>query len=261
MDWEIMLLPYKQAVDEIKVKLENVSTQLMRAEKTSPILSVESRLKSIPSILAKSQRKKILMADIEEKLDDIAGIRIICRFLEDIYRIVDIMKQREDMEIISFRNYVDNMKPSGYRSYHLVIKYPLFTAYDKRTIKCEIQIRTLAMNFWAVTEHSLRYKYHGKIPEDIQKRLIRTADACFLMDTDISAIKDEILEAEKFTLSKEEIIYDITNSIEELYKVAKAEEVENLYKRFAQTVDSKSDDSLENFYDEVMLIAKVYNIR
>ena len=261
MDWEKILLPYKQAADEIKVKLDNVSLQFNKFDNTSPIFLVEARVKTVPSILAKAQRKKISMDNIRREMQDIAGIRIICRFVDDIDFVVSIIKSRKDMTIVEERNYVAQMKPSGYRGLHLIVQYPMITALGKVEILCEIQIRTLAMNMWAVTEHSLRYKYDGMIPEEIHRRLIRTADAAYMLDTDTNVIRDDILEAEKSIKSREAIVFDITNSIEELYKVANEEEVEELYKKFVAILDAKDDKELDQFHNEILLIAQAYKIR
>lgn len=261
MHWEKMLLPYKQAADELKVKFDNISLQMKKLDKISPIFSVEARIKTIPSILAKAKRKQIPLSFISQKIEDIAGIRIICRFVDDITEIVSIIEARDDIQIIDKRDYVSEMKTSGYRSYHLIASYDVITAYGSQSIKCEIQIRTLAMNFWAVTEHSLRYKYRGKIPNEIHRRLIRAADGAFLLDSDINIIKYDILEAEKDAKTNEEIIMDITNNIEELYNVAESEAVEELYKRFIAIFDTQDENKLQKFYEEIILIAKEYKIR
>jgi putative GTP pyrophosphokinase len=165
------------------------------------------------------------------------------------------------MVVVEERDYVANMKPSGYRGLHLIIKYPVITALGRVEVLCEIQIRTLAMNMWAVTEHSLRYKYDGMIPDEIHKSLIRTAEAAYTLDTDTNVIRDDILRAEKEIKSHEEIIFDITNSIEDLYKVADSFEVASLYERFVCVLDNNKHEELISFYGEVRRIAQVYKIR
>jgi putative GTP pyrophosphokinase len=261
MEWERILLTYKQAADELKAKFNNISLQFSRLEHFSPIFRIEARVKTIPSILAKARRKNIPMDEIQTQMWDIAGIRILCRFVDDVKAVVNIIKAREDMRVIEERDYVTNMKASGYRGYHLLISYPVYTAMGRRDVLCEIQIRTLSMNMWAVTEHSLRYKYKGMIPEEIHRRLVRTADAAFMLDTDTNIIKEDILEAEKSNKSREEIILDITNSIEDLDKVADAAAVEELYKKFVDVMDTNEYKNLEEFYREIRLIAQAYKIR
>jgi len=261
MEWDRILLTYKQASDELKAKFENISLQFSKLEHISPIFRVEARVKTIPSILAKARRKNIAMDEIETQMWDIAGIRIICRFVDDIRSVVAIIKAREDMKIVEDRDYVTNMKASGYRGYHLLVSYPVYTAMGRRDVLCEIQIRTLAMNMWAVTEHSLRYKYKGLIPEEIHRRLVRTADAAFMLDNDTNIIKDDILEAEKSNKSREEIILDITNAIEDLDGVAEPAQVEGLYGRFVDVMGTNEFESLEEFHNQVRLIARAYKIR
>ena len=132
-----------------------------------------------------------------------AGIRIMCQFVDDIYRVVDLIHERQDMQVVEERDYIQNAKPSGYRSYHMVIEYSVFLPDGPKKIIAEIQIRTLAMNFWATVEHTLNYKYQGKYPEDISKRLKTTAEAAYKLDEEMSSIKDEVQEAQRiFTKSK-----------------------------------------------------------
>ena len=134
--------------------------------------------------------------DIEKEIEDIAGIRIMCQFVEDIYTLVDLIKARTDMTVIYEKDYITNFKDSGYRSYHVIINYPINSIAGYKEIICEIQIRTLAMNFWATIEHSLKYKYEHYIPEDVAKRLRRAADAAFLLDQEMSEIREEIMKAQ-----------------------------------------------------------------
>ena len=160
--WREILNPYELAVKELTVKFEHLITEHRQQGLYSPIEQVHSRVKSISSILDKAQKKNIPLQDIEEKLDDIAGIRIICQFVEDIQKVVEIIRNRTDMHVRSEKDYVTHMKDSGYRSYHMIVDYTVETMNGPKTLKAEIQIRTLAMNFWATIEHSLQYKYKKK---------------------------------------------------------------------------------------------------
>ena len=112
-------------------------------------------------------------------MQDIAGIRIVTQFVDDIYKVVDLIHARDDMEVVEERDYIQNAKPSGYRSYHMVINYTVYLPEGPKTLIAEIQIRTLAMNFWATVEHTLNYKYKGVYPDDISKRLKSTAEAAY----------------------------------------------------------------------------------
>lgn len=147
--WREILDPYYLAVDELTVKFNHIIREHRNFDRYSPIEQVIGRVKSITSILEKVQKKNIAMEELEERIDDIAGIRIICQFVEDIDKVVSIIRNRKDMRIKSEKDYITNMKPSGYRSYHIIIYYEVNTINGPKELKAELQIRTLAMNFWA----------------------------------------------------------------------------------------------------------------
>ena len=196
INWSTFLVPYHQAVDELKVKLRGMRKQYETEKQYSPIELVTGRVKPIPSILSKADSKGIPLDRISEEIQDIGGIRIVCQFVDDIYTIVKLLNERHDFEIIEEIDYLKKTKSSGYRSYHLVIRYPVATIHGEKFVLVEIQIRTLAMNFWAINEHSLNYKYSGDIPEQIQVRLKRAAEAAFQLDEEMTKIKEEIQEAQ-----------------------------------------------------------------
>lgn len=203
--WEQFLAPYKQAVDELKVKFRGMRGQFELDSDHSPIEFVTGRVKPIASILDKANQKGISLDKLEEEMQDIAGLRIMCQFVEDIYLVVNLLRNRNDFEITEERDYISHKKTSGYRSYHMVIQYPVQTIRGEKKILCEIQIRTLAMNFWATIEHSLNYKYKGDFPTDIQMRLQRAAEAAFRLDEEMSLIRGEIKEAQAFFTRKKEM--------------------------------------------------------
>jgi putative GTP pyrophosphokinase len=196
-EWERKLIPFYQAVEELKIKFGGIRAEYLSMGIHSPIEQVMGRVKPIHSILQKAARKQIPEDQILERMKDIAGIRIICQFVDDIYAVVKLIKQRTDMKVLGEKDYVKERKESGYRSYHIVIEYPIHTVSGPRHILVEIQIRTLSMNFWATIEHSLNYKYKGEFPAHIHQRLQRAAEASFLLDEEMSKIKDEIQEAQK----------------------------------------------------------------
>lgn len=197
MDWEKFLTPYSQAVDELKIKLRGIRDQYEMFEQHSPIEFVTGRVKPIASIMDKAKRKGIPFEKIEEEMQDIAGLRIMCQFVEDIEVVLNLLRIRNDFDIIEERDYISKEKESGYRSYHLVISYPVETIKGEKKVLAEIQIRTLAMNFWATIEHSLNYKYSGRIPEVIKKRLHHAAEAASRLDAEMSKIREEIQEAQQ----------------------------------------------------------------
>lgn len=203
--WEQFLAPYKQAVDELKTKLKGMRRQYELDSNHSPIEFVTGRVKPIASILDKAIQKGIPLDRLEEEMQDIAGLRMMCQFVDDIHAVVNLLRNRNDFEIVEERDYISHKKVSGYRSYHVVICYPVQTIHGEKKILAEIQIRTLAMNFWATIEHSLNYKYKGAFPSDIQMRLQRAAEAAFRLDEEMSLIRGEIQEAQAFFTRKKEM--------------------------------------------------------
>ena len=203
-NWDIFLTPYKQAVEELKIKLKGIREQYQKSSKHTPIEFVTGRVKPVSSILDKAKRKNIPLNRLEEDMQDLAGVRIVTQFVEDIETVLELIRLRKDFEIMEERDYIVHKKPSGYRSYHLVLCYPVQTIEGEKKILVELQIRTLAKNFWATIEHSLNYKYSGEIPEDIKMRLQRAAEAAFLLDEEMSIIRDEVREAQQIITTKQE---------------------------------------------------------
>lgn len=204
LDWELYLLPFEQAVEEIKVKIKNIRNELRKRKEYSPIEFALGRVKSIPSIYNKANR---LQFPIDEnicwEIRDIAGVRIICQFIEDIPAVVEMIRKRGDMRVYLEKDYVSTPKESGYRGYHLAVEYPIMMADGQVTIPVEIQIRTLGMNFWATIEHSLNYKYEGIIPSNIRQRLFEAAKASYKLDSEMNNIREEIKEAQaEFTMKE-----------------------------------------------------------
>lgn len=193
-DWDNFLLPYEQAVAELKVKLRGMRPQFDQQNQQTPIEFVTGRVKPVESIKEKLVRRHVSESRIEQDLQDIAGIRIMTQFVDDIYQIVDLLRKRTDMKVLEERDYVINEKPSGYRSYHIVIEYPVQLVTGEKKILAEIQIRTMAMNFWATIEHSLNYKHSGVFPPDVSERLKQAADTAYSIDQEMSAIRSEISE-------------------------------------------------------------------
>ena len=173
---------------------------------------------------AKANKFGIPLNRLGEELEDIAGIRIMCQFVDDIDTVVEILRKRTDMKILYEKDYVTNGKPSGYRSYHMIIKYPVNMAEGQKEILAEFQIRTLAMNFWATIEHSLNYKYKQEIPVEIKNKLKSAADAAFKLDEGMLEIKDEIKDAQKLFEVKSDVISTIMNNILTLSSLGKVAE-------------------------------------
>ncbi len=224
----------------------------------SPIEQVHGRVKTISSILEKARKKNLDLNDMEEKVEDIAGIRIICQFVEDIRKVVDMIKNRTDMKIKSEKDYITNIKESGYRSYHIIIYYTVETLSGPKTIQAEIQIRTLAMNFWATIEHSLQYKYKQNMPEQIRGRLSKAADAIISLDQEMSLVRDEIMDAQISFKSKANMVADILTNIQNLYKIANKREVIIIQDEFFKIYETGDLEQLERFKKELDIISEGY---
>lgn len=197
MNWKALLAPYSQVVDELKIKLKGMRSQFEYESRHSPIEFITGRVKPVTSILDKAETKGIPIDRIEQEMQDVAGLRVVCQFVDDIYNIVKMLRTRNDFIIIEEKDYISEKKDSGYRSYHIIIEYPVETIHGEKKLIAEIQIRTLAMNFWATNEHSLNYKYKGSIPSEIKSRLKRAAEAAFKLDEEMSKIKNEVQEAQR----------------------------------------------------------------
>lgn len=260
INWKELLYPYEQAVDELIVKFSSVIKECKRLGMYSPMESITGRVKKATSIMEKVSRKKIPADKIEEEIEDIAGIRILCQFVEDIQKVIHMIRKRKDMEILEERDYITNTKPSGYRSYHIIIKYPLNTALGYREVLAEIQIRTLAMNFWASAEHSLKYKYSGNIPKVLQERLINCAEAAFNLDNEMSTIREEIMYAQRLNEIKNNLVTNIIENIQNLYFVAKLDEMDKLNKEFIDLWEEGNIEKLKTFNEQLNIMAELYRV-
>ena len=239
-DWKSFLIPYEQAVDELKVKLRSIRKEYRRKNEYSPIEFVTGRVKEVSSMLEKANKFGIPLDRVRYELEDIAGLRIMCQFVDDIDTVVELLRKRKDMQIIYEKDYVRNVKESGYRSYHMIIKYPVNMAEGPVEILAEFQIRTLAMNFWATIEHSLKYKYEHYIPETLAVRLRRAADAAFLLDQEMSEIREDIMKAQVMYQVKSVTLRDVLDKIQELYNVGETHKAIK-YQRRLDKIDNERD--------------------
>lgn len=256
--WRSILCPYELAVKELVIKFEHIITEHRENDLYSPIEQVSGRVKSVSSILEKMQRKHIPIEKMEEEVEDIAGIRIICQFEEDIETVASIIQKRTDMEIKSEKNYLKHMKQSGYRSYHLIIYYTVETIQGPKKLQAEIQIRTMAMNFWATIEHSLQYKYKGDMPAHVTERLSKAADAIISLDQEMSSVRNEIMDAQNSSQMQSNLIKDILINIENLYKVSNKREVMKIQDEFLRVFKTKDLEQLRRFHRQLDIISEGY---
>ncbi len=261
-EWKMFLIPYEQAVEELKVKFKAIRKEYRDMNEYSPIEFVTGRVKKISSILEKCKRRDIPEDQIEELMEDIAGIRVMCQFIDDIYKVVDLIRQRDgkDLSIVYEKDYISNPKDSGYKSYHFIIKYPVQTCFGTREILAELQIRTLAMNFWSTIEHSLNYKYQDNIPPEITERLKKTAQAANLLDLEMCEIRNEIIKAQLMFEQKSNIVSDITSHIDALHGMGKKEEALDFQTRFDSIWELGSIEDLESLLKDIKKMLPSYQV-
>ena len=187
---------YRCAIMEIETKLNVLNEEFSLAHDRNPINSIKTRLKSPVSMQEKLNKKglKFRVQDIEENLNDVAGIRVICSFVDDVYLIADALLKQDDITLISKKDYIKNPKPNGYRSLHLIVTVPIFLAHEKRIMKVEIQLRTIAMDFWASLEHQLRYKKDNEFTEEMAKELLNCAELSSELDNKMNGLRQIIQE-------------------------------------------------------------------
>lgn len=195
---ELMMM-YRCAIREIQTKLEILNDEFKTKNQRNPIDSIRTRIKSPASIFEKLQRRgfEISMQSIINNLNDVAGVRVVCPFISDIYAVADMLISQDDVEVMEVKDYIKNPKSNGYRSLHYVMIIPIFLSSGKEYMKVEVQIRTIAMNFWASLEHQMHYKQFGseEMPE-IVNELTMCADTIYNTDVHMQEIREEIQQLE-----------------------------------------------------------------
>lgn len=185
---------YQSALREVRTKLEILDDEFQMRHSRNPIHHMESRIKS-PQSIAQKLRRKGLSVSCEaamDNLNDIAGIRVVCAYLNDTYTIAGLLTGQDDIELVQTRDYIASPKPNGYRSLHLIVRVPVFLSEGKLLLPVEVQIRTIAMDFWASLEHQLRYKEAAHVPEELNHQLLSAADRIAELDEDMQHIHDQM---------------------------------------------------------------------
>lgn len=194
-----LMMKYRCAIREVKTKLEVLSDEFSMAYNRNPIDSIHTRIKSPESIYRKLQKMghEFTAGNIEQYLNDVSGIRVICPFINDIYTVANLLAQQDDIEVLQIKDYIKNPKPNGYRSYHMIVQIPVFFSKGKTPMRVEVQIRTIAMNFWASLEHQIRYKKNlentvGLDLNLIEQELQKAAQNITELDEHMQSIKNMI---------------------------------------------------------------------
>ena len=194
---ELMLM-YNSAIREVTTKLEILNDELSLNNRKNPIQFIKSRVKKPASIVKKLQKleKELSVESIMTSLNDVAGIRVITAFIDDVYRIADMLVKQDDITLIEAKDYIKNPKANGYRSYHLIIEVPVFFSDKKQSVRVEIQIRTVAMDFWASLEHQLKYKENIENSKEIEDELKECAETIAMTDLKMLNIRNKMEEKE-----------------------------------------------------------------
>ncbi|NHC31928.1 GTP pyrophosphokinase family protein [Dermacoccus nishinomiyaensis] len=189
---EQFMVAYRSAIDEIGTKLRVLQREFTHTGSYSPIESVSTRLKSMESLLRKARKRDCRhLDDVRARVTDIAGIRVICSFTHDVYRVRDLLLAQDDVTLLEQKDYVAHPKPNGYRSLHLIVEVPAFLSTGPQPVPVEVQLRTIAMDFWASLEHKIYYQYDGDVPAHLLSELTTAAHTASRLDADMERLHHE----------------------------------------------------------------------
>ena len=193
-NWKEVILIYNSALKQISTKLAILNDEFQHVHRYNPIEHIKSRIKTSESIVKKLKRQghESTIENMIQYVNDIAGIRVICSFTSDIYQIADMIRNQSDIKVISVKDYLQKPKPSGYRSYHMLVTVPVYLSDRIVDTKVEIQIRTVAMDFWASLEHKINYKFEGNAPTYIKNELIECSRMISELDQRMLSLNEEI---------------------------------------------------------------------
>ena len=196
--WKEAMLDYNSALKQIETKLNILNDEFQHIHRYNPIEHIKARIKTPESIVKKLRRYglEFTLDNMETAVNDIAGVRITCSFTSDIFRLAEMIRDQKDIKVISTKDYITSPKPSGYRSYHMIISVPVYFSDRIKDVKVEIQIRTVAMDFWASLEHKINYKFEGNAPQHIKEELIECSEMIAKLDAKMLSLNEEILEIE-----------------------------------------------------------------
>lgn len=195
-NWTAMIFLYKAALKEVDTKLQILNEEFQHVHKYNPIEHIKTRIKTAESIVKKLKRYgyETTIENMVRYVNDIAGVRVICSFTSDIYRLAEMIGNQSDLKVISIKDYIRNPKESGYKSYHMIVYVPIFLSDSVVDTKVEIQIRTIAMDFWASLEHKIYYKFEGNAPEYISRDLRECAKMVSELDDKMLSLNEAIQE-------------------------------------------------------------------
>ena len=197
--WKTMMFIYNSALKEVGTKLDILNDEFLHVHQYNPIEYIKSRIKTPESIVQKLKRNgyESTIQNMVEHINDIAGIRIVCSFTSDIYRMAEMIGRQNDLTVVSVKDYIKHPKESGYKSYHMLVTVPIFLSDRVVDTKVEIQIRTMAMDFWARLEHKIYYKFEGNAPEYISRDLRECSGIVSMLDDKMLSLNEAIIKAKE----------------------------------------------------------------
>lgn len=215
VEYNEMRMRYSCALNEIKTKFENLDMEFKLKHKRNPISSIKSRLKSNESVIKKLLKKELdfTISNIENNIKDMAGIRIVCTYVDDIYNLASALLRQDDITLLEVKDYIKNPKLNGYRSLHLIVEVPVFLVNSTYNMKVEVQIRTIAMDFWASLEHQMKYKKEIKNENEISQRLYFCAEESAKLDEEMMAIRQEI-DSSKDNENDEDLFHEYLSRLD-----------------------------------------------
>ncbi|MDE6603589.1 MAG: GTP pyrophosphokinase family protein [Lachnospiraceae bacterium] len=215
VDYKEMRMRYSCAIKEVRTKFDVLNSEFNVRYQRNPITSINSRLKSSASIMEKLNRKGLpfTVENVEENLHDVAGIRVVCSYVDDIYVLAEALAQQDDITVIRRKDYIRNPKPNGYRSYHMIVSVPVFFSDQTREMAVEVQIRTIAMDFWASLEHQLKYKQEVPNQAEIVNNLTVCAEQIAAIDEQMWQVRQQIESSEDLP-TEEEILLEKLRKID-----------------------------------------------
>lgn len=215
VDYKEMRMRYSCAIKEVRTKFDVLNSEFNVRYQRNPITSINSRLKSSTSIMEKLNRKGLsfTVENVEKNLYDVAGIRVVCSYVDDIYVLAEALAQQDDITVIRRKDYIRNPKPNGYRSYHMIVSVPVFFSDQTREMAVEVQIRTIAMDFWASLEHQLKYKQEVPNQAEIVRSLSECAEQIAVIDEQMWQVRQQIENSEDLP-TEEEILLEKLRKID-----------------------------------------------
>ncbi len=192
--WQEVTLLYNAALRQVQTKMEILNDEFQHVHRYNPIEHIKARIKTPTSIVKKLKKNgyESTIENMVKYVNDIAGIRVICSFTSDIYRIAEMIADQQDIKVISVKDYITYPKPSGYKSFHMLITVPVYLSDRRQDTKVEIQIRTVAMDFWATLEHKIHYKFEGHAPDDIKNELVECAKMVADLDARMLSLNERV---------------------------------------------------------------------